>query len=191
MRNGSEKTVNLSGFQSHFEGREVSGIQAIGGSSFKGCAQSKICSRIQAHLEIYCRGRRARQRYLDCLRHHLPPKSLASAVQRSVDERAPVRRSVTTGKKDLDNLAGDVTVRYFMPPSAPKRAISRLSHIEHYGEDVTVRYFSPNPTLIRMEVTEGEVHKISEDVTVRYFRRSNLGVQREPIGSGGQQPFTR
>ena len=124
-------------------------------------------------------------------RHHLPPKSLASAVQRSVDERAPVRRSVTTGKKDLDNLAGDVTVRYFMPPSAPKRAISRLSHIEHYGEDVTVRYFSPNPTLIRMEVTEGEVHKISEDVTVRYFRRSNLGVQREPIGSGGQQPFTR
>jgi hypothetical protein len=124
-------------------------------------------------------------------RHHLPPKSLASPVQTSVDERAPVRRSATTGKKDFDYLAEDVTVRYFMPPSAPKRALSRLSHIEHYGEDVTVRYFSPNPTLIRTDVTEGEVHKISEDVTVRYFRRSNLGVQRAPARSGGQQSFNR
>jgi GAF domain-containing protein len=124
-------------------------------------------------------------------RHHLPAKSLASAVQRSVDEHAPMPQSVTTGNKDLDYPARDVTVRYFMPPSARKRALSRLSHVEHYGEDVTVRYFAPNPTLRRTEVTEGEVHKISEDVTVRYFRQNNLGAQREPVASDGQQPLNR
>jgi GAF domain-containing protein len=124
-------------------------------------------------------------------RHYPAARSLASEFQRSdsLNQHPPLQRSVTTGNKDLDYLAGDVTVRYFMRPSAPKRA--QLSHIEHYGEDVTVRYFAPNPSLMRTEVTEGEVHRISEDVTVRYFRRNNLGAQREPIGSGGQLPFNQ
>jgi hypothetical protein len=78
-------------------------------------------------------------------------------------------RWVRVGNNELDYVAPEVTVRYFMTTPAARRVEVGRSHVEHIGDDVTVRYFTSTAAPPRVQAGANQTHYISEDVTVRSF----------------------
>jgi hypothetical protein len=106
----------------------------------------------------------------------VPAKTSASSA--STPQTAPVlkeqaRKTATTprwvriGNNELDYVAPDVTVRYFITTPAARRLEVGRSRVEHFGDDVTVRYFNPTAAPPRVQAGAHQIHYISEDMTVR------------------------
>ena len=107
----------------------------------------------------------------------VPAKTSASSM--STPQTAPVLtegvrktsasmpRWVRVGNNELDDVAPEVTVRYYTATPAPRRVEVGQGHVKHIGDDVTVRYFTPTPAAPRVQVRANQIHYISDDVTVR------------------------
>jgi hypothetical protein len=54
---------------------------------------------------------------------------------------------VRVGKNEVDYIAEDVTIRYFMP-LPPKQRMQGGDYQVHFGKDVTLRYFATKPAVL-------------------------------------------
>jgi hypothetical protein len=57
-------------------------------------------------------------------------------------------KRVRVGENEVDYVAEDVTVRYFIPSPSARRGRAGYNQVE-IGKDVTVRYFASNPATVR------------------------------------------
>jgi len=74
-------------------------------------------------------------------------------------------RWVWVGKNELDYLAQDVRVRYFIPRLPPQRMRLGKSHVKYIGEDVTVRYFTPEQAAALPPLPAGRAAQPAEECT--------------------------
>jgi hypothetical protein len=88
-----------------------------------------------------------------------------TAAGRTEDGRKTARtlpRWVWVGQNELDFLAQDVKVRYFIPRPPPQRLQLGKSHVEYIGEDVTVRYFTPEQAVALPPLPTGSSARTGE-----------------------------
>jgi len=93
------------------------------------------------------------------------PRTAAARTENGRKGAGTLPRWVWVGKNELDYLAQDVKVRYFIPRPARQPMQLGKSHVEHIGEDVTVRYFTPEQAVALPLLPTGSAARTAEQCT--------------------------